>query len=268
MTAVSVDPRLKQRRVAVQREAGRKRLGRLVVFAGAMLVVLLAYVVARSPLLDVDEVVYVGLEKTSLDAVFEAAGIERGVALIGLDREAASRRIEALPWVDTAIIERAWSGRVTVEITERVAIAAVMAAQDEWVLVDGSGRVLTGVVDVAPDIPKISGVAAAGVPGTRLFADASTAILVAELLPSGLDGRVDGIYRDEIGELWVSLKSADRVQFGPDVDIAMKVVSMTSVMEELDARGQTLWELDVSVPTLPVVRPLREAWLPVQSAPG
>jgi cell division protein FtsQ len=267
MTAVSVDPRLRARRVAVAREAGRKRLKRLVAVASVMLVVLLAYVVARSPVLDVDEVTYVGLEQTSLDAVFDAAGIDQGTALIGLDRQSAARRIEALPWIDSVSINRSWTGRITIEITERVAVAAVMAAQDEWVLVDTSGRVLTDVVTVAPEIPKISGVAAAGSPGSRLFADANAALLVAELLPSQLDGRVDGIYRDEIGEVWISLKSADRVLLGPDRDIALKVVAMTSVLEELDARGQTLWELDVSVPTLPVVRPLREALLPAQSTP-
>ena len=114
-----------------------------------------------------------------------------------------------------------------------------MTSQDQWVLVDASGRVLTGVIAVSPDLPKISGVGAAGEPGTTLGLDSAAPLNIAGLLPSVLDGRVDGIYRDQLGELWIALKSADRVLFGNDGDLALKVVAMTTVLEELDDRGQT-----------------------------
>lgn len=268
MTAVSVDPRLKARRAAVRRDVGRRRLRRLVLAASTILVVLVSYVIARSPLLDINEVSYVGLEQTSLDAALVAASVDLGDPLIGLDLDAIGRRLEALPWVETASVERSWTGRLSIEITERQALAAVMAAQDEWVLVDASGRILTGVIVVSPDVPKISGVSAAGEPGTRLPADASAPLRLAELLPPRLDGRVDGIYVDAIGELWVSLKSADRILLGTDSDLAFKVISFTTVLEELDDRGQVLWELDVSVPSLPVVRDLRGELLPAASTSG
>ena len=103
---------------------------------------------------------------------------------------------------------------------------------------------------------------AAGEPGSSLGFDSAAPLNIAELLPRVLFGRVDGIYRDELGELWIALKSADRVLLGAESDLALKVVSMTTVLEELDERGQTGWELDVSVPTLPVVRPLRDEWRP------
>ena len=46
--------------------------------------------VARSPLLDVDEVTYVGLNQTSLDDALEAAEIEQGQTLLGLDASSGS----------------------------------------------------------------------------------------------------------------------------------------------------------------------------------
>ena len=262
MTAVSVDPRLRARRVAVQRDVGRRRLRRLVVISSVVMFAVAGYMLARSPLLDVDEVAYVGLDQTPLDAALAAAEIESGQTLLWLDAASAATRLERLPWVAQAHVSRSWTGRVTVEIVEREAVASVMTAQDNWVLVDASGRVLTGVVSPSQDLPKISGVRAAGEPGSSLGFDSAAPLNIAELLPRVLFGRVDGIYRDELGELWIALKSADRVLFGAESDLALKVVSMTTVLEELDGRGQTGWELDVSVPTLPVVRPLRDEWRP------
>ncbi len=263
MTAVSVDPRLRARRVAVQREDGRRRLRRLLFAMGTIILLGSAYLIARSPLLDVDSINYVGLDQTALVAATEADGIDVGASLIGLDADAVTGRLEDLPWVEDASVSRSWTGELTITVVEREAIAAVMVEQDRWALVDATGRVLTGVVNVAPDLPKISGVAAAGEPGSLLAADADPALQIAEYLPAGLQGRVDGIYRDEIGELWISLKTGDRVLFGTDDELALKVVAMTTVIERLDTTGRTAFELDVAVPTLPIVKDLREQWRPV-----
>ena len=56
MTAISVDPRLRDRRAAVAREAGRRRLRRLVIGAAIVGLLVGAYGLVRSPLLDVDPV--------------------------------------------------------------------------------------------------------------------------------------------------------------------------------------------------------------------
>ena len=268
MTAVTVDPRLRARRVAVKREEGRRRLRHLLIVLGAVASVGLLYGALRSPLLDVDGVTYRGLEHTSLDAVIAASGVHQGASLVGLDPGAVERRIEAVPWVETATVDRSWTGEVSIDITERVAVAAVMREQDMWVLVDGAGRVLTDSVTQLPDLPKLSGVVAAGEPGSFLSIDAAAPLRIAELLPSRLDHRVDGIYRDRLGDLWISMRTADRVLFGTDDNLALKVVAMVTVLEELDAREQRGWELDVSVATLPVVRELRVELRPVQGSNG
>lgn len=268
MTAVSVDPRLRARRVAVQREAGRRRLRRLLVVLGLTALVVAAYGIARSPLLDVDDVSYVGLDQTPLAAVLDASGIDVGTSLVSVDTGAVEDRLEALPWIDTAHVERSWTGRVTIEVTEREAVAAAMVEQDRWVLVDGTGRILTGVVNVDPDLPKLSGIAAAGAPGTSLAPDAAAVLEVARLLPDRLRGRVDGVYLDELGDIWLSLKTADRVVLGAPRDLAVKVVVLSTALEQLEASGRTGFELDVSVPTLSVVRDLRPELRPIGGREG
>jgi len=257
VTAISVDPRLKARRVAVRRAEARKRLRRLTTLLALVLLVAAGYAVSRSPLLDIETVSYRGVENTSLDLVTEVAAIEEGGSLVRFDTGARERRLEALPWVDTAKVTRSWSGEVSVELTERQAVAAVMREQDQWVLVDSEARVLTGVVAQLPDLPRLSGVGAAGLPGSDLGDDADALLRVADLLPESLDGRVEGIYRDDSSEIWISMTTADRVLFGTEQQLSLKVVAMVTVLEELDARNQIGWELDVSVATLPVVRELR-----------
>jgi len=262
VTAISVDPRLKARRVAVRRAEGRRRLRRLVVALTVLSLVVAGYGLSRSPLLDIESVTYRGLENTSLDLVAEVAAIEEGSSLVGFDAAERERRLEALPWVDTAKVTRSWSGDVSVILTERTAVAAVMREQDQWALVDSQGRVLTAVIPQVPDVPRLSGVAAAGIPGSNLGEDAIDLLRLAELLPDSLDTRIEGIYRDGSGEIWISMKTADRVLFGTEAQLPLKVVAMVTVLEELDARSQVGWELDVSVATLPVVRELRPEFRP------
>jgi len=90
-----------------------------------------------------------GEAHTPLADIVYAAGFEKGANVWLLDTGAAKQRIEALPWVGTATVKRAWPNRVWVKVTERQAVVRVrlpaasaeepMAAE---ALVDSSGRVL------------------------------------------------------------------------------------------------------------------------------
>ncbi len=114
-----VDPRIRARRVAVRRDAGRRRLRRLR-SSGSVLVVLVGFVGAlRSPLLDVDAVRVAGTRRTAPQAVVTAAGIEPGEQLVDLDLGAAGARVAALPWVGEVHIHRALGGAVDIRVVER-----------------------------------------------------------------------------------------------------------------------------------------------------
>ncbi|NOX31465.1 MAG: FtsQ-type POTRA domain-containing protein [Actinobacteria bacterium] len=259
MTAISVDPRLRARRSAVASASQRRRLKRLIGLSVLVAVALGAWGVTRSPLLDVDEVRWSGLDGTDLARASAIASIKTGAPIASVDGGSIESRLRELPWIEDVVVNRNWSGVIDIDVIERVPVAVVMKTQDEWVMVDQSGVVLTDVV-VGSELPKLSGVPAAGDPGSTVDASVGAPLVVARLVGPELRPRLEGIARDERGEMWITLTSADRILLGDDSQLSLKVVAATTVIEALDAEGRIGWEMDVSVPTLPIVRDLRPEW--------
>lgn len=259
MTAISVDPRLRARRTTVAAATHRTRVRRLIALAVLVALALGAWGASRSALLDIDEIRWSGLERVDLAAANEAAAIVAGEPIASVDTADVERRLEALAWVEQATVDRSWSGAITITVVERVPTAQVMVRQGEWAMVDAAGVVLTEPI-ADSTLPRVSGIAAAGVPGSILSPSAQGPLFVTQLVPAELAARVEGIARDQYGEMWITLHSADRILLGDDTQLRLKIVAATTVVEALDVEGRVGWELDVSVPTLPVVRDLRLEW--------
>ena len=254
MTAVAVDPRLRARRIAVKRERGHRRLRRVLI---TLLVVGLAFgglVISRSSLLDVDRIEVYGLDQVSRRSAEAAIGTELGSPLLTFDPGGAEAALEALPWVADATVSRSWGGTVQVDIVERTPVALALTAPDEWVLVDGHGRVLTETLATPPALPRISGVHAATTPGTFMAADSAAPLAVAQALPQSLADLVYGIWRDDRGELRLGLTEGPVVLLGDDDRLRAKVAAAATMLDRLAEDGTNAQILDVSVPNLPIVR--------------
>ncbi|HEY8525907.1 MAG TPA: FtsQ-type POTRA domain-containing protein [Acidimicrobiales bacterium] len=260
--AVVVDPRMRSRRIEVQRDLGRRRLRRVLAVLGTVGVLLAAYAVTRSPLLDVDHVEARGGEHTDEAAVALASGIDRGEAMVGLDTGAIARRVEELPWVESARVERRWPGTVRITVTERTPAAVVpigageaagegeQDAEVRLALVDATGRVLT---DDAPadaataGLPALTGVRGPLTPGETLGRDAREALTVVAALTEALPGTVTEISTD----LEATLATGGRVRFGTAEDLGDKIVAVETMLADVDLAGLDV--LDVRVPGNPVL---------------
>jgi hypothetical protein len=250
MTAVAVDPRFRARRVAVKRAAGRKRLLRVAIALAVVGLVAGSWFVTRSPLLDVDHVRVAGASRTTATDIADAGGVGPGKAMLDIRAATVERRLQELPWVDTVAVSLRWPGTVSVRLTERAAVALALSAPDTWVLIDGAGRVL-GPAPADSPLPRLSGIHAAGEPGTLLDADARAALDVVAVADDHLD--VSGVYRKD-GELWVRLGSGLPVRLGDDEHLDLKVLAAATVIEQLAASGTSAWAIDVSVPSAPVAK--------------
>lgn len=92
--------------------------------------------------LRVDEVLVVGREETAGPALLSALGIGRGSPIVGFDVDAARERIEALPWVRDASVERLLPDTVLLSVEERKPLA-LWQNQGVFALIDYEGVVIT-----------------------------------------------------------------------------------------------------------------------------
>ena len=258
MDTVVVDPRFRARRIAVRRQAGRRRLKRLLVLVAVAVVALTAVIVLRSPVLDVDLVRVGGAELTTPEAVREAAGIGVGSPLLLTDLDGAEAAIEDLPWVADATVRRSLPSEVVVDIVERVP-AAVVTAGDARLLVDHEGRVLASGDPTAwpaalPRTPAFvpvlapSGASLPGV-GDRVRRGLLPAIALAERLREDPPGAVASVRMAP--SLRLDLTGGGDVELGDDRGLDAKVEAFRTTFARVDLT--CLRRLDLRVPTHPVL---------------
>jgi cell division protein FtsQ len=111
--------------------------------------------------LTVDEVMVEGRVNTPLELVRAALGVERGDPILGVSLAAARERLEALPWVEGAQIERRLPGTLVVRLTERRPFA-IWQNDGQFSVVDRAGVVIaTDRLDAYGNLPLIVGQGAA-----------------------------------------------------------------------------------------------------------
>ena len=256
--SVVVDPRFRQRRIAVRRQAGRRRLKRLGVLVAVAALALATAIVLRSPVLDVDAVAVDGARNISAETIQEVTGIGVGSPLLLADLEAAEVALEALPWVADAQVSRDLPDRVVVEVDERVPAAVVRLGRDQ-LLVDGSGRVLVVgdptayppavasqpafIPVLAPDTERIPE------PGAVVDRRLIDAIGLASRLRENPAGGVTAIRLRP--SLQLDLAGGGRADLGDATELDAKVEAFRTAYARIDLTcAETL---DLQVPTHPVL---------------
>ena len=93
--------------------------------------------------------------------IFDAIDLENAHTMLAFDTRAAQDRIERLPWVERASIERVLPDRLEVRIFER-SPAAVWRRNGRTFLIDATGRVLAAIPpDAMLSLPRVAGEGAA-----------------------------------------------------------------------------------------------------------
>lgn len=254
---VPIDPRIRQRRIEVRRDEGRRRL-RLLVGAGSVVVAgLLGWLATRSPVLDVDTVRVRGARQSTTSAVERASGITTGDAMVDVDEAAVARRVEALPWVDEATVRRHWPGTVIVSVTERRAVVSARGENRAWLLVDADGRLLARRSYPQAGLPAIEGGPFGAAPGQSIAATGRGALEVARAIGRGdRVGDIPVVAVVDGGQLELRLVHDERgcggvVRFGPPDQVREKLLAVFTVLDHVDLEGLAV--LDVRVPSAPVI---------------
>lgn len=248
-----VDPRIRQRRIEVQRSAGRRRLRRLGVL-GAVAVLLAGLVaLSRSPLLAVRHVRVEGASQTSTEAIVAASGVRVGRPLLDVSTGAARREIARLPWVKSVSVRKAWPSTLVLQVTERTPVAVMADGSDGWLELDESGRVLARSATAPAGLVPLTGLHQGARPGDQL--DAPPGLLeLAAAVPASLRPSVVGVSADP-GGLALQLRGGGVAQLGDDGGLTAKLVSVQSVLTSRGATPECIDRLDVTVPSAPALTP-------------
>jgi len=188
----------------------------------------------------------------SRDAVRAAAGISRDTNVWLINTGAAARRIEAIPYVDTAAIHRGQFPKpfVEVAVTVRRPSACIRAGSRD-VTIDATARVLQPECATSA-LPRIdAGRAVVPAPGGtvtdpevgRLLADAKTL--------SDANLAVRRLGRDRWGGLDAVDVTGVVVQFGADDDLAKKAALVEPVRKGVANRR--IRAIDLRAPGTPTV---------------
>lgn len=110
--------------------------------------------------LAVTDIQAVGRRNTSGEDILEALGVNARTPILGLDLVDAKRRIESLPWVASAEIERRLPHALRIVITEREPVAILQTAERSM-LIDAKGVEIVPVAAQSGNLPIVTGRGAA-----------------------------------------------------------------------------------------------------------
>jgi cell division protein FtsQ len=249
VSRVHVDPRIRERRIAVQRALGRRRLRILIVCSTAIVTLGLAFLVVHSPLLDVDRVQVVGTHELTAANVRGAARVHVHSPLMFLDTGAVARRVETLPWVERVSVRRDFPGTVRIVVTEYTPTAYVRVG-NSVVLIAANGRAIARVSRAPAGIVEVRGLRAAPAAG-ELLSPPEAANIVPRL-PVALAQQVRAVDVSDAGIALVVARGGV-IRFGNADDLDAKGAAALAVLTQ---HGDTPFSyIDVSTPSTPVLHP-------------
>jgi len=211
----------------------------LVVVLGAVI----GYLVFFSSLFGVRSVKVTGLHVLSADQVTAAAGISHGSPLIRLDTGAVQRRVERLPDVASATVNRSFPSTVTIAVVERVPVGVVKVS-GKYVLVDKTGDQYRVVAGMPAGLPLF-----VVPPGTSSKTTGGAVATVAVALGAPLRASISSIQALDPAAITLLLKNGTVVAWGSASDSELKARLLPSLLARHGVN-----QVDVTDPSAPFTR--------------
>lgn len=256
-----MDARIRARRIQIQAARARRRRRWISSGIAAILLVVAAVAVARSPLFAITEVRLIGVSGPQATELRELTPIVLGDNLLTADLGHVERRLEGLSWVRSVHTVRVAPSTVELRVELRQPVAVVRLQGALWT-VDAEGVVLApggkaGLVEIdAPNsvLPEV---------GTATSdAAVRNALAVRAMLPRRLSQAVDRydapsqrglrlyLVLPDLSEgsgIWVRFGAADRIQ--------EKARVLDALLEQVRRASGKIAEIDVRAPENPVLVP-------------
>jgi cell division protein FtsQ len=246
-----MDPRISERRAAVIRAQGQRRL-RILIFGLVGTAVLLGgWFLLHSSLFGARAVTVTGNTHESTAQVIAQAGLASHPPLIDVSAGAAAARLEQFPWVRSASVNVSWPDGVHVTVVEETPRLEVSVAGGRWATLSADGRVLDVSAARPPGLVLLTVPQPPGAPGTVLPASDDPGLDVASTLPASFAAQVTAVTIEPAGWVQLSMTTPIAVDVGSATQLTAKYEDVSSILA-----GGTLHNgdvIDVSVPDAPTV---------------
>ena len=253
----TIDPRIRQRRLAIRRSQGRRRLRWIGGVVAAAVLVVAVLGLAHTPWFGAQAVSVTGTHPHTPDAaIVAAAGLQGHPPLISMNPGAVAKKVESLPFIATAHVRRHWPDGVQIAVTERVPVVEMAGPGTSWSLLDGHGRTLQVIPSRLPGlVVYIVHTATAGIPpapvGRSLPPAAGPGLEVSRTLPPAFSSQVVSVTVAADGSISMALNSGITVLFGTDADRTAKYLDIASILAHGTLHATSV--IDVTVPESPTV---------------
>ncbi len=194
--------------------------------------------------LAVDDVLVEGRARTQRSTILKSLGVARGVPILAFDPHAAKRRLEALPWVRAAVVERRLPAVIYVRLIERRPLA-LWQNQGRLAVIDQGGDVIPGAEPKAfARLPLLVGADAPG--------HATDLLAMLDSEPE-LKTRVSAAVRVR-GRRW-NLRLDDGIDVRlPEQDPAAAWAELARIQREHGVLGRDVVIIDLRMPDRLIVR--------------
>src|SRR5262249_33872261 len=153
---------------------------------------------------------------------------------------AVARRLEANPWIESAVVVRRLPGEVDIAIRERTAVARVPQTGGRFQLVAEDGAVLGTHGPSANGVPILRVASPAGVAApAATLSGMKAALATVAALPTSVRGQVTTATERPDGSVILRLDRGATVEFGGDAQAAEKGRVLQALLEWSAAHGVT-----------------------------
>lgn len=223
---------------------------------GAIVLVALgagAWWFAGSPLFRLRSVDVDGLVRVSKHDVLLRAALHPRDNIWLMNRGAVERRVEAIPYVATARVQRRFPADVRIVVTERKPAACLRDGARRTYTLDTALRVLErGCADAETPTYVVRAPLEAA-PGTFERDPALLRLQSDDEALSATGRRYRSFAEGTYGELVATLQGGITVRFSSDADLTREQSLIAPILAELGSRAADVSSVDLRAPTTPVV---------------
>ncbi len=249
----NLDPRIAERRRSVYEQDSKRRRYRLAAVATLLLIVAASVGVLYSPLFSARTVVIDGAKGKYWSSIMRVSGLSSHPPLIEINAHSVVSRLDTLPYLASATLQRRWPSTVVLTVTQRVPVAAIRYASGPWATVSSSGRIIA-LHGLAPKgLPVIYASKSADVSvGSSVGSGFSAALSVATTVERDRVDNVQEIHLTSNGEVQLVLNHpAVTVELGGAHHVRAKLTAIETLENSnLLVKGEVV---NVSTPSVPVL---------------